>query len=157
MRPAILILFLAASISADTVYDGQMRRYGCVRDIDAAGLTLEVKCDAGNTVRISFAAIRYIEFNETIEGFAAAGILRSQCGPCSCPQPSQYLLIEFTKGAGTIYASSVILHGGRFRFQNASDGAWYSGPAEKVFSVLRYFDCPTEAGKSEVPSSFQKE
>jgi hypothetical protein len=154
-----LFLLIATSprVFGDTVYDGATRRYGCIRQIDSSGLLLEVKCDKADTVRVEESNLSHFEFNQQIEGFAAAGLMRSRCAPCSCSDPKEYKLVEFAKGAGVVFTLEVALRGGRLRFRNATDGAWYGGPVEKIFSVTRFYQCPREIGKNEIPPSFERE
>jgi len=153
----VLVMPFARWAMGDTVYDGQVRRYGCIREMDDYGLLLEVKCDKADAVRIKPSNLRYFEFNEQVEGFALAGLLRSRCEPCSCSQPSEYYVVEFTKGAGSVFASAIALRSGRFRFKNVTDGAWYSGSVEKIFSVTRFYQCPKDVPLKEVPSSFARD
>jgi hypothetical protein len=142
---------------ADTVYDGETARYGCIQEIDDAGLTLQVACNRNNVLRVAARDLRYFEFNEKHEGFSAAARLRSGCAPsCTCAQPVRYKVVQFAKGAGTIFASDIALGNQHFRFKNVGDNSWYDGPVDNVFSVTWFFQCPGSIPRTEVPSGFEK-
>jgi hypothetical protein len=144
-------------VTADTVIDGQIRRYGCIRVIDSTGLLLDIGCDQSAQIRVQLANLRYLEFNEQVEGFAAVGAIRSSCSQCSCPHPSEYFIVEFTKGAGSIFATDIALQNGRFHLKSATDGKWYVGPSEKISSATRFSQCLADIPIHEVPSSFGPE